>query len=260
MASQEIEFFDLASQGSNACWSINPWSYSLLSSESLASSVLTCRRKTRLLLNLKNLSYKTTWLEYPDVAPKLKSLGLLPNQEGYPYTIPAIRLPDGTSVMDSRKIATKIEKLYPSPSLLLDSPVLPQVEALIPKAIMLPLRGVIMPKIPRNLLNDPSAAYFEKTRGESFGCPLPELEKKTPEDEAWKEAEPGIKEMGNLLKKQSGPFFLGQTVSYADLIVVGALQFLKCIEARLYDKIVNIEPALGKLYEASKGWLERDSH
>ncbi len=162
--------------------------------------------------------------------------------------------------MDSRKIAAELEKLHPSPSLHLDSAVLPQVEELIPKAIMGPLRGVCMPKIPRNLLNKPSAVYFEKTRAERFGCSLAEFEKKTPENEAWEEAEPGLKEMGDLLKKEGGPFFLGKTVSYADLVVVGALQFLKRIEARLYDKTVTIEPALGKLYEACEGWLERDSH
>lgn len=241
MGSDEIQFFDLACKGDNACWSLNPW-------------------KTRLVLNLKEIPYKTTWLEYPEVAPKLKSLGLAPNEEGAAYTIPAIRLPDGKAVMDSRLIAAELEKLCPSPSLHLDSPVLPKVEALIPKAMMATLRGVVMPKIPRNLLNPPSAEYFEETRAKRFGCPLEELEKKTPEDEAWNDAEPGIHEMGSLLKQQGGPFFLGKTVSYADLVVVGALQFLKSIEERLFERMIGVEPCLKTLYDACESYLGRKSH
>ena len=217
-------------------------------------------RKTRLIFNLKKIPYKTTWLEYPEIAPKLESLGLAPNTEGASYTSPAIVLPDGRPFMDSRIIAAELENLHPSPSLHLNSPVLPQVEALMLKTVSLPLRGVIMPKIPKNLLNPPSAEYFERTRAKRFGCPLSELEKKTSEDEAWKNAEPAIYELAELLKKQSGPFFLGETVSYADLILVATLQFLKRIERRLFDKIVSIAPAFGKVYDASEGWLEREAH
>lgn len=190
----------------------------------------------------------------------MKSLGLAPNEEGAAYTIPTIRLPDGKAVMDSRVIAAEIEKLYPSPSLHLDSPLLLQVEALNPKAMMAPLRGVVMPKIPRNLLNPSSAEYFEETRAKRFGCPLEELEKKTPEDEAWKDAEPSIHELGSLLRKQGGPFFLGGTVSYADFVVVGALHFLRSIEERLFERVISIEPCLKTLYDACGGYLERKSH
>ena len=211
------------------------------------------------MLNLKEIPYKTTWLEYPDIEPRLKSLGLAPNHEGPAYTIPAIRLPDGKAIMDSRKIAAELETLYPSPSLHMDSPLLLEVEALIPKAMMLTLRGVMMPKIPRTLLNPPSAKYFEETREKRFGCSLGELEKKTSEDEAFKAAEPGIHDLGSLLEKNSGPFFLGTNVSYADLVVVGALQFLKSIEERLFERMVGVEPCLKQLYDASRDYLERDS-
>jgi hypothetical protein len=41
---------------------------------------------------------------------------------------------------------------------------------------------------------------------------------------------------------------------------VGWLHFYKVIEEDLYKRVVEIEPALGKLYDASKQWLERDDH
>jgi hypothetical protein len=40
---------------------------------------------------------------------------------------------------------------------------------------------------------------------------------------------------------------------------VGWLRFYKVIED-LFKRVVAIEPALGKLYDASKQWLERDDH
>lgn len=50
-------------------------------------------------------------------------------------------------------------------------------------------------------------------------------------------------------------------VSYADLVVLGWLQFYKCVDKeRLFDRVVEIEPALGTLYEAGKQWLKRDDY
>jgi hypothetical protein len=51
-----------------------------------------------------------------------------------------------------------------------------------------------------------------------------------------------------------------KAVSYADFVIVGWLQFMKVIEEDLFKRIVGIEPAFGKLYDASEQWLERDGH
>ena len=53
---------------------------------------------------------------------------------------------------------------------------------------------------------------------------------------------------------------LWHVVSYADLVVVGALQFVKSVGEDIYERAVGIEPALKDLYEAAKTWLERDDH
>jgi hypothetical protein len=53
MSSQTI-LYDLPSKQGTA-WSLNPW-------------------KTRLILNFKGIDYKTEWVEFPDVEPKMKSL------------------------------------------------------------------------------------------------------------------------------------------------------------------------------------------
>ena len=56
-------------------------------------------------------------------------------------------------MQDSRKIADRLEELQPSPSMRLDSPVLKEIEGIMPK-IMMAIAPVMMPLVPRNLLNE----------------------------------------------------------------------------------------------------------
>ena len=189
----------------------------------------------------------------------MKSVGLEPNAEGTPYTIPAVRLPDGKYLMESRQIAAELVRYCPDPPLHLDAPELKEVEALIPK-LMMALRPEVMPNIPRNLLKSPSAEYFERTRAERFGKTLGRLEREDGGEICWTAVEPAAKELGTILKAQGGPFVLGKTVSYADFVILGLLQFIKRINEDFYKRAISIEPSLGTLYDASTKWLERDDH
>ena len=164
----------------------------------------------RLLLNLKGIPYKTEWLEYPDIAPTLKSFGIPPNEPpDTAYTCPAIRISD-KYVMDSRKIADVLEKEYPSPPLHLDSPIVKKVEELFPQCIR-PLRPVFLPKVARTVLSPRSAEYFSRTRAELSGMDLWQLEKEKGGESAWQACESKWKELGTLLKAEGGPFFMGKT-------------------------------------------------
>lgn len=49
----KVTLYDLPSRDPCSTWSMNPW-------------------KTRLLLNYKKIEYNTEWVEYPNVAPKVK--------------------------------------------------------------------------------------------------------------------------------------------------------------------------------------------
>ena len=223
-------------------WSLNPW-------------------RTRLVLNYKNIPYKTTWVEYPDIAPTFKSFGIPPNLEDgayADYTIPAVKLPDGRYIMDSAKIAEELEKLYPDPPLYLDSPILKQLLEYSPKAIG-PLRPEMMPKVCYNLLNPRSVEYFERTRAERFGMPLTEYAK-LGGDQVFQDATPGLKQMGDVLRANGGPFCMGKTPSYADLALLGVLEFCKRMGGGVFERVVKIEPAMATLYEAGSPWLERNSY
>lgn len=112
--------------------------------------------------------------------------------------------------MDSKAIAIALERIYPDPPLHLDAPQLAKIEELWPK-VMATMRGVTMPRTPRMLLNDRSKEYFEETRKERFGMPLPELEKEVGGEEAWVEGRPILQAIGAVLKENGGPFILGDT-------------------------------------------------
>lgn len=209
----QVILYDIPSKDPRHCWSLNPWKSALLTLPITAFKDLDNTDQlwtARLLLNLKGIPYKTEWLEYPDIAPTFKSFGIPPNEPpATAYTSPTIRIAD-KYVMDSRKIADVLEQEHPFPSLHLDSPILKKVEELASQCVA-PLGPVFMPRIPRTVVNPASAEYFERTRAARFGMPLSQLEKEKGGESAWKAVEPKWMELGNLLKAEGGPFFMGKT-------------------------------------------------
>ena len=204
--SNEITLFDIPTKGVHpVCWSLNPW-------------------KARASLNYKQIPYKTEWIEYPDIAPRFQELGVTPNdKETNPrstYSCPAVRLPDGTIVMDSRKVAAALDRLQPEPSLhTADAAAVDQAQGVVNRVVGA-VAPLAMPRVPA-LLAEPSAAYFLRTRGEWFGMSLPELAVSDRAEGAWTKAQPALEELRQLLVKEQGPFILGSAVSFSDFVVAG---------------------------------------
>ena len=163
----------------------------------------------RLQLNYKDIPYKTEWIEYPDLAPKLKALGISPNtDENAEYTSPTVIFHgDNAGMMDSSKIAVEIEKRFPQKPVLVNTPMQTKVQQAFSK--MFPaLMPDIVPRVPRDLLNPPSEEYFRRTREARWGMTFTEKENQGGE-KAWKEAEPALNELARLLQSNGGPFFEG---------------------------------------------------
>ncbi|KAF1815582.1 hypothetical protein P152DRAFT_390289 [Eremomyces bilateralis CBS 781.70] len=235
----KLILYDLPTKEPRRCWTYNPW-------------------KTRLVLNYKGIDYETEWTAYPDIEGKFKSFGIPPGESGTPYTIPAIKVGDHY-VMDSKSIAHELEALHPSPPLYLDDLVLAEVETAF-RGVWGPLYQGIIPKVPRRLLPERDKEYFVRTREETLGAPLEELEKTKGGEGAWKEAEPAIREWAEILKREVGPFVKGKTVSYADFVIVSFLQFVKTIGDDVFDKFVGYDQTFKDIYEASADWVKRDDH
>ncbi|KAL5378353.1 hypothetical protein PMIN03_000597 [Paraphaeosphaeria minitans] len=235
----QIIFYDIPSKAPAKAWSFNPW-------------------KIRMVLNMKGLDYKTEFVEYPDLVPTLKALGIPPNDPNEPgyfsdYTSPAIRYADGTFAMDSWHIVHALEKQYPTPSLHLDDPIVEKVRNI---SVLGPIVEHLMPKVP-NLLTSISSEYFYRTREIMFGKPLQQVEAEATEEQ-WEDMRAKAKEVGDLLRKKGGPFFLGETVSYADVCFVTCLKFLEILDEGVFERYLALDEAFPKVYKASRKWLARD--
>ncbi|KAH8682300.1 putative glutathione S-transferase [Xylariales sp. PMI_506] len=245
MPTSQITLFDLASRTPCKTWSHNPW-------------------KTRLLLNFKGVDYKTDWTEYPEIRLKLQDH--LPLPEGVSiYTIPTIRLPDGKYIMESMEIAKYIEQQYPSPSVHLDSAYIPKVRERIAALgeVGTGLRGVFLPIIPERLLNEKSASYWMETRVKYLGKPVHAITEDERGDKAWENATPNVRAVTEMLKENPGPFFMGETVCYADFFWIGYLIFWKRIGDDVFEKLMSVSGDRSvhlKLLEAARPWTERDDH
>lgn len=237
-ASHRIILFDLASKDGTA-WSLNPW-------------------KTRFLLNFKGLSYDTEWLEYPDIKLRLE-----PHISAAAYTSPTIKYTDGRYIMDSDVIARVVEKDHPSPPLHLDSPYLEKLSHILAPQIMPALRGNYIPVVPNQLLNEASLEYWYRTREEKVGMKLDVLEQTEGGEPGFAKAEPLLRQVTGWLTENDGPFFMGNTVSYADFVWAGFLIFFRRLGTdkldRLLEKTGDASLHLG-LLAAVELWSKRDDH
>ncbi|KAI3322393.1 putative glutathione S-transferase [Xylariaceae sp. AK1471] len=243
MSASTIVLFDLGSSGpKNKTWNLNPW-------------------KTRFMLNYKGLDYKTEWLEYPDIKPRL--------QQHFPedtkhYTIPTVIMPDGTYIMDSWKIAQAIEKDYPVPSLHLDSPLREKVEGHLISG-RAALKPIYVPNVVRRLLKEFNHAYWHETRSKVVGMPLDQFEREHGGDnKPYEEAAPHFQAVTAILKEDTrGPFFMGSTISYTDFIWAGFLIFCRRIGDDMFQSVLEVTgdgDVHLKLLEALEPWSARDDY
>jgi hypothetical protein len=116
--------------------------------------------------------------------------------------------------MNSKLIAPRLEQDYPSPPLDLDSPFVAELLGPLSK-ILDALEPEWLPLVPTNLLNDVSSEYFYRTREEQIGKSLTQFKKDQGGEECWIEALPGIKALGDMVKRNGGPFVMGKTREFA---------------------------------------------
>lgn len=197
------------------------------------------------------------------MAAKFKSFGIPATAEKSPsgWSIPAVHMPDGTYIMESRKIADALEMLKPEPSLQLNSGYVERTQQAIQDA-QDALTPVVIPKVPALLLNPPSADYFYETRKVRFGMSLHELAKSPKGGQvAWESAGPALQALAGILhENDGGPFVLGEQASYSDMILAGYWAFLKKLdEGDIFDRMMGIDAAFRKHWEAVQVFLQRDN-
>lgn len=217
----------------------------------------------RLILNYKQISYTTCWIEYPDIAPTLRAKGVSPNSSftaPWEYTLPAIQLTNGETIMESLAIARSLELHHPKFSLLLDSIYLPRVNIVFDK-IYIVLSSMYLTSVPQ-LLNARSAEYFrhdrERTLNKSLEQIEAELQRPRQDQQIHNAMTPYVHELAAMFQENdAGPFLLGKVVCYADFVVIAWMRFYE--DVGYLDRFLTADPGpLRLLYEAAAAWLSRD--
>ncbi|PKK51546.1 hypothetical protein CI102_2975 [Trichoderma harzianum] len=239
MSSGTYTLLDIPTKAPRVCWSMNIW-------------------RTRLLFNYKGLDYKTEWVEYPDIGPRLNQ-HVPPNERGPKFTLPATQMPDGSYIMDSYKIADIMEEKYPEPKVALNTPAqLRFRKSMI--GFMNELGPIYVPGVAQKILGEQSLEFFLNTRQEDVGMPLSEYgEKHSPG--AFERCEPFAREITALLNETSGPYFLGDAVSYTDFMWAAILLFFKCLGIEEYEEVLKRTgdaAAHTRFLDALSPWTERN--
>ncbi|TFK34999.1 hypothetical protein BDQ12DRAFT_688876 [Crucibulum laeve] len=213
-----ITLYDIPSALPEMAWSLNTW-------------------RARYCLNYKHLPYKTEWIEYPDIEPHCKRLGIAPTstrKDGTPYySLPAIY--DSTTdkyIADSLKIAEYLDEMYP------DTPkVFPEGTEMLQHAFLYaynplfdPIVKFIIPATATRL-NPVSEEYFTRTRTKRFGKPLKDVTPTGEEKEVeWKEFLEALDTLdGWFSKNKETKFITGNAPVWVDFVVGGELLWLKTI-------------------------------
>ncbi|KAJ4258896.1 hypothetical protein NW762_007983 [Fusarium torreyae] len=238
----EIILYDLACT-KNVCFSPVAW-------------------KTRLMLNYKGISYKTIFLEFPDIEPTLKGLGIAPHDPSSgshaKYTVPAIQhVPTNTYIMDSKSIAEFLAKTYPEPPLPLTSELGSEIET---KARSAMGPAFYFSVTPRELLilSPRSQEYFRSKSERRLGNKLESLLEGDKEEKAWEEVRDKMRGVGELMQtnKEDGPFILGARPSYTDFLISASLQSGRTIDEGIFQRCIEY-PGFKEIYEACLPWMEK---
>ncbi|RDW67483.1 glutathione S-transferase family protein [Aspergillus mulundensis] len=226
--------------------------------------------KVRAVLNLKGIPYTQSWMSYPDIKPLITGLGLPPNAQGLPYTLPAIihkgsvtSNPSG-ALMDSLPIVQHLDKAFPGPSIFPSGDASFALVLSVEKILggLWPVfRHLIVPRVAGHL--DPRGQeYFIETRSKAFGKPLDEIRPTDQEslDELWKIAETETAVLIRMLKGREGKkgvFFEGEEAGYADLLLASYLAFVERFDQELFGKFMGLgDGEFRELYGACLPWLE----
>ncbi|KAF8515789.1 hypothetical protein BU17DRAFT_93205 [Hysterangium stoloniferum] len=252
MSEPNITFFDIPSLCKPQAWSPNTW-------------------KARLVLNYKQIPYKTVWVAYPDIEDTLKKIGgkptgVKPNKGGNVplYTLPAILDESGDTpvvITDSLAIAEYLDAKYP------DRPVLPKTGRALEHAFEQFLD--LGPRIPfRQLMlgasykiqEERSKPYWLRTRSEWYNIDLIGLSPEGPvRDGHWNELEKGLDKLAEVLDK-NGPDVEwvagGSEPTRADFIMTAWLLWIKIVVPDEWEK--KVKPLNGgrwdKLLKKTEAW------
>ncbi|OAX34432.1 hypothetical protein K503DRAFT_859219 [Rhizopogon vinicolor AM-OR11-026] len=202
---QPLVLYDTTSKLSGNQWSPNP-------------------AKPRFVLSYKGLPFVTVWVEYSEIATVMKSIGAkqIKRSDGSDaYTVPVVSDPNtGAVITDSLEIASYLERTYP------EKPIFPNNSEALIRAFNSEYMSLINPAIgflygrTAEILSPDSAKFFIEVRSKDFNLPWDEFTSEGPKREAqWELLEKAYNTVYDWYQKSNGKWIMGDTFSYADIIV-----------------------------------------
>jgi glutathione S-transferase len=169
-------------------------------------------------LRYKDIPFVTIWVEYSDISIAMKAIGAKSKKrrDGSDVcTVPVLSDPNtGALIMDSLEIASYLEKTYP------EKPIFPNNSESLIYAFDSAHMNLIRPVMKSlfltctEILSPASAKFFIGVR--SMDVPLPwDVER----DADWELLEKGYNTAYEWYQKTNGKWIMGDTFSYADIIV-----------------------------------------
>ncbi|OQO02540.1 hypothetical protein B0A48_12067 [Cryoendolithus antarcticus] len=213
--------------------------------------------RIRLMLNYKQIPLRTVFVEFPDIEPTLKALGISPAVGEKKYSVPAIHhLPSDKYIMDSDLISKFLESTYPKPSLQLSSVLGAEIEAQ-GRAVLGLVLSITVPPREIDHLSPRAAEYFRRTREARWGRTLESLIEGDNEEQAWIAAKEGMKEQDKLIKtnRAEGPFVLGAKPSYTDFFIAGVMQSTRIVHEASFRRHMTEVEGTQAIYEACLPWM-----
>lgn len=146
------------------------------------------------------------------------------------YTLPVIHDPNtGATVSDSVVIAEYLEKTYPNTPKVFPNETHGLQLAYLKTPLLAPATAIVLPQT-HKILNPPSEVFFRATREKTFGRQMEDVPPRGEERVAtWKQVEDNFAKVAQLYEKEGGPFMMGRTLSYADIVTGSMLVWVKLI-------------------------------
>ncbi|KAG0708466.1 hypothetical protein DFH29DRAFT_994306 [Suillus ampliporus] len=180
--------------------------------------------KPRFALSYKDLPFVTVWVEYSDIPVAMEAIGATPNKRpdgSDAFTVPVLSDPNtGALITDSLEIASYLEKTYP------EKPIFPNNSEALIRAFDSAYVGLIQQGVKCvmvrcvEILSPASAKFFMKVRSADYQLPWDEFSPEGPQRDAdWELLEKAHNTAYEWYQKSNGKWIMGDTFSYADIIV-----------------------------------------
>ena len=216
---------------------------------------------------MKGLEYQTVFVDFPDIEALYIKLGAKPtglqlDGSGRPrYTLPVIQDPHHgpEPISDSFAIAEYLDRTYPeTPTLLPSGTNALQAAFISTFEKNVKLWPIMLPATHTNL-RKPGQEYYRKTVETLIGKKLEDLSPPGPvREECWKQVKQWFDVVDGWFQKEEGPYFMGNKISFADIVVASYLTWVRIIlgeESEGWKDIITWNSSRwGKLTDIFDAW------